>query len=326
MPIPTDGRYLYWARAMDAGLKVKPVSLKPAIRPAPKPPVAVRPNQMSVTEVEVFVRDPYAIYAKRILNLRPMERPNEPVEARQRGTAIHKSLERFVAEDVPLGAEGARRLTLMLEQELAATHLSPAQMGLQRPLLADMAREFVAFEGVRRADKPRLVIEERGELTLNTAHGDFTLIAKADRIEVREDTVDVLDFKTGLPPSVKQVVAGFYPQLTLTAAMIRMGAFAGITTQDKALGDLVYVRVGTDATVEKIIRDKSGQTTDDLADAAILSLKRRIEDYGKAHKPYLSWTAPQFLKVRGGDYDQLARLYEWNVLGDEETPDEEASS
>ena len=323
VPIPCDGRYLAWARAMDAGLKDKPVSLKPAVRPAPKPPVAVRPRQMSVTEVEVFVRDPYAIYAKRILGLRPMDRPNEPVEARQRGTAIHKSLERFVNERVALGDEGARGLGVILEQELENTHLSAAQMALQRPLLAGMARDFVRFETERRAARPSLMIEERGELTLKTSSGDFTLVAKADRIEVREDAIDILDFKTGMPPSVKQVVAGFYPQLTLTAAMVERGAFAGIEMKNRALGDLVYVRIGTDATIEKTIKDKDGQTTEDLAKAAVQSLKRRIEDYSNPQKPYLSWTAPQFLKTRGGDYDQLARLYEWNVLGDDESSETE---
>ena len=318
--IPTRPDVLAWSRALDCGLKSKPAVLRPAVRPAPKPPVAVRPDRMSVTEVEVFVRDPYAIYAKRILGLRPMDRPNEPVEARQRGTAIHKSLERFAAENV-LGEEGVRCLTAMLEEELAATHLSPAQMALQRPLLPDLAREFVAFETERRAAKPRLRIEERGELVMATVGGDFTLIAKSDRIEVREGSVDILDFKTGQPPSAKQVTAGFYPQLTLTAAILRHGGFVGIDG-DKPIGDLIYVRVSPDSTTEKSAVQK-GENANDLAEAALASLKRRLNDYAEPSKPYLSWTAPQFLKVRGGDYDQLARLYEWSVLGDDESSEAE---
>ncbi|MFT4074856.1 MAG: double-strand break repair protein AddB [Asticcacaulis sp.] len=322
LKIPTDGRYLDWARAMDAGLAEKPATLKPAVRPAPKPPIEVRPKSMPVTQVEVFVRDPYAIYARRILDLKPMDRPNEPVEARQRGTAIHQSLERF-AEAGVLGEEGVRRLTDMLEEELTETHLSPAQMALQRPLLAGMAREFVAFETERRKDRPRLVIEQQGELKLGTSRGAFSLTAKADRIEVRETGVDILDFKTGQPPSAKAVAAGFYPQLTLTAAILRHGGFAGIEAE-KPVGELLYVQVTPDKTATRNAVQK-GEIATDLAEKALAGLRQRLEAYADPDKPYLSWTAPQFQKVRGGDYDHLARLYEWSVLGDEETSEEEVS-
>jgi len=323
LKIPADDRYLDCARAMDAGLKIKPPTLKPAVRPAPRPPVAVRPMSMPVTQVEVFVRDPYAIYARQILDLKPMDRPNEPVEARQRGTAIHKSLERF-AESGVLGDEGVRRLTAMLEEELAETHLSPAQMALQRPLLAGMAREFVAFETKRRAARPRLVIEQQGELKLSTSRGAFNLTAKSDRIEVRDDGVDILDFKTGQPPSARAVAAGFYPQLTLTAAILRHGGFAGIA-REKPVGDLLYVQVTPDKTATRNAVQR-GENASDLAEKALASFRKRLDDYADPDKPYLSWTAPQFQKVRGGDYDHLARLYEWSVLGDEETPEEEAEA
>ena len=211
----------------------------------------------------------------------------------------------------------------MLEEELTATHLSPAQMALQRPLLESMAREFMKFETERRAARPRLVIEQQGELKLATALGEFTLTAKADRIEVRDDGVDILDFKTGQPPSAKAVAAGFYPQLTLTAAIIRHGGFAGIDS-GKPVSELLYVQVTPDKTATRNAVPK-GEIATDLAEKALDGLRRRLDEYTNPDKPYLSWTAPQYQKVRGGDYDHLARLYEWSVLGDEETSDEEVS-
>ncbi len=319
--IQTHPDIIDWARALDCGLPVKPPELKPAHQPAPAPPLEARPVQMSVTDVETFVRDPYAIYAKRILKLRPIDRPNEPVEARQRGTAIHKSVERFVAEDVPLGDEGTRRLTGLLEQELAATHLSPAQMALQRPLLPGMAAGFVDFEATRRAARPRIRIEQDGKHTFTTGRGDFTVTARADRLEVREDGADIIDFKTGGHASVKQVLAGFYPQLTLTAAILRRGGFDGIAA-GTPVGDMVYVRLSPDKTAVRPVRDKA-TGNDDLAEIALARLKSRILAFDDPKKGYKSWTAPQFLKGRGGDYDQLARLYEWYVLGDDEAPDSE---
>ncbi|MGA9659264.1 MAG: PD-(D/E)XK nuclease family protein [Asticcacaulis sp.] len=316
MEIPARPELLAWARHLDTALTAVDASLRPATRPVPKPPVEARPMRMPVTDVEVLVRDPYAIYVKRILNIRPLERPNEPVEARQRGTAIHESLERFVTENVPLGEAGTQRLTAILDEELQRTLLSPAQMGLQRPLLPGLAKGFVDFEQDRRATKPRLHVEKEGLIELATSRGAFTLTARADRIEVYEDGIEILDFKTGNIPSAKQVKQGFNPQLTLTAAIVSRGGFAGIAP-DKPIKDLLYIEVKPDGTTLKKAVAK-GETAADLSEAALISFTRRLEAYARPEKAYLSWTAPLKTKTRAGDYDQLARLYEWDVLGDEE--------
>ncbi len=44
-----------------------------ANRPAPIPPSAAVPRSLSVTEVETLVRDPYAIYARHVLGLDPLD-------------------------------------------------------------------------------------------------------------------------------------------------------------------------------------------------------------------------------------------------------------
>ena len=140
---------------------------------------------------------------------------------------------------------------------------------------------------------------------------------------MREDGADIIDFKTGGHASVKQVLAGFYPQLTLTAAILKRGGFAGIAP-GTPVGDMIYVRLSPDRTSVRPVRDKA-VGNDDLAEIALARLKARIAAYDDPKKGYKSWTAPQFLKGRGGDYDQLARLYEWYVLGDDEASEAEES-
>ena len=57
----------------------------------------------------------------------------------------------------------------------------------------------------------------------------FVLSARADRIERRHDgSFAILDYKTGQPPTGKQVRMGLSPQLTLEAAILRGGGFEGI--------------------------------------------------------------------------------------------------
>lgn len=319
--IPTNPQWLDWARRMDGPLNVVPEALKPAARPQPAPPVEARPLQLPVTQVEMLERDPYAVYARYVLKLKPLDRPNEPFEALRRGTAIHAVAETFAADDAPLGEAGVQVFCDLLETQLRAENLSEAQLALQRPLFPLLAREFVAFEAERRADRPRLLIEQSGELMINLPRGPFTLTAKADRVEVHDRGVDVVDFKTGQPPSPKAVIAGFYPQLTLTAAILKYGTFGGFEDvhRAKGLGELVYVRLGQDVVKPRLVHDKKNPlTADEMADRALSRLKTRLTQYENPKQGYLSWRAPQYRMERGGDYDQLARLYEWHVLGDRE--------
>ena len=67
-------------------------------RPRPSPPVELRPKQLSVTRIETLIRDPYAIYARSVLRLRPFEPLGKTPDAAERGTLIHDILEEFVRE------------------------------------------------------------------------------------------------------------------------------------------------------------------------------------------------------------------------------------
>lgn len=319
--LPTKAQWLDWARRMDGPLSVVPDALKPASRPQPAPPVEARPLQLPVTQIETLERDPYAVYGRYVLGLKPLDRPNEPFEALRRGTAIHAVAEKFAADDMPMGEAGVRVFCDMLEAQLRAENLSEAQLALQRPLFPLLAREYVAFEAERRADHPRLLIEQSGKLTIDLPRGTFTVTAKADRVEIHERGVDVIDFKTGQPPSPKAVIAGFYPQLTLTAAILKYGSFNGFEDIHRAKGlhELVYVRLGQDVVKPRVVYDKKNPlSADEMADRALSRLKTRLMQYENPKQGYLSWRAPQYRMERGGDYDQLARLYEWHVLGDRE--------
>ncbi|TIX21226.1 MAG: double-strand break repair protein AddB, partial [Mesorhizobium sp.] len=81
---------LGWARALDAGEKKDF-----AARPQPRPPLSMRPQHFSVTEIETLRRDPYAVYARRILGLSPLEPLIRDPGAAERGTLFHEILHLF---------------------------------------------------------------------------------------------------------------------------------------------------------------------------------------------------------------------------------------
>lgn len=304
-----------WTAALDAPPPGRP---NLARRPLPTPPVERRPDSLYVTGVERWVRDPYSLYARRILNLEELERPGASIKAMARGQAIHTALERF-AEDwpdrLPDDAEGLIRDQLM--RALHEAGFEDADLAREGPLAANSARWLAAFEAERRARGVELLIEQTGVLKIPTARGLFTLKARADRIELSATGATIMDFKTGAPPSLKQVTAGFAPQLTLTAAIAAAGGFEK-TRGPVAAEALTYVRVIGRRTAGDVITRGDGAEAAALADAALEGLKARIARFDDPAMPYASWTAPQFMGRYGGGYDRLARVWEWAVAGSTE--------
>ena len=298
-----------WAAALDA--PGKPAA---APRPRPTPPVEARPRELPVTGVETWLRDPYAVYARYVLKLRPLERPDEPVEARARGVAVHAALQRFAERhggEVPPDAAGL--IESLMVQALEEAGMPAPAMARERALAGQAALWLAEFER-RRRPGARLLVEQRGAMLVEAEGFQLLLTARADRLELRQGQIDILDFKTGMAPTRAQMEKGFSPQLTLTAAIIEAGGFEDAGRSPP--GELVYVRVtGGRKPGEELIRAVAGETPE-LGRNALQGLKRRIGRFASPNTPYISWAAPQFMHALGGDYDHLARVWEWHVIGD----------
>ncbi len=318
--LPTRQDILDWARNLDAAVDDPPAHLRPATRPAPTPPLSARPKLLFVTQVEAWVRDPYAVYARNVLRLRAMDRPDEPVDARLRGTAIHAAMEAF-SEAWPELAPDMRAATFSSAYLASLSeHGAPdAALTRERPLAARAADWIVDFETRRRAGPIEVLVEREARLKLPDL--DFTLAARADRIEIAGGFAHVLDFKTGAAPSAKQVRLGFASQLPLTAAMIARGGLEGV--EPTPPGELLYVRVtGRDPAGKEEARGLPGEALKDLppseetAEQAWSGLQDLVRRYQNPAQPYRSRTAPQHMAY-ASDYDHLARVREWSSGDDD---------
>ena len=79
-----------------AGALEQAAPVAPAPRPSPRPPVAARPRTLYVTDIQRLIRDPYAVYAKHCLKLRPLNPLVQDADARLRGIVLHEIMERFL--------------------------------------------------------------------------------------------------------------------------------------------------------------------------------------------------------------------------------------
>ena len=93
-----------WARQLDQPLG-KPTPVAP---PSPRPPVADRPRSLGVTEVETWLRDPYGIYARRVLGLKALADLEQAVENADYGTIVHEAIAAWL-EALPLNLPDERR-------------------------------------------------------------------------------------------------------------------------------------------------------------------------------------------------------------------------
>lgn len=306
-------KYLHWARGLDLGDKADL-----AKRPCPTPPLAIRPKRFSVTDVETLIRDPYAIHAKHILGLRPLEDLLRDPDVLERGRLFHKIAEVFVA-----GRKAAPGTSAELEavgKELFALEdLPPETEALWWRRFERMIDEFIAFETVR-AEQVSSSGVELDSARIPIADTGVTLNGRADRIDVlASGGADILDYKTGSTPSVMQAFQLLSPQLALEAALMARGGFFNGKTL--AANDLIYVRLKADGTVkgESVLAKKKNADAEGaaaLGERAWQKLNDLVRHYLVAEHGYLSRRAP-FKSAFDGHYDHLARAQEWSSGGDE---------
>lgn len=299
---PAD--WLALARALDAPLEVSPER-----RPEPKPPLVLRPKRLSVTEIETWLRDPFAIYARHVLGLRPLAPIDQPVDGGDWGSLIHDTIAAALRRSAKEGwpGEGLFRSWIIADGERRLGALAaPARAAFWRPRLARIAGWVAGMERGRRERDgvTGSFAEIKGELVLPDG---FVLHGRADRIDrLADGTLALIDYKTGTIPDKREIDEAYAIQLTLEAAMAARGAFADIGRA--APVSLAYWRLtgGFEPAEAKPVSGDVGL----LAEAAwerFEALRARYADGATAYhvRPH-PHRAPAF-----SDYIHLARIAEW---------------
>jgi len=278
------------------------------VRPCPCPKAETRPTKLSVTNVELLKRNPYAIYAKYILSLYPLDDWDKPAKGAQYGQALHETM----AELINLSAKdfNEKEALTIFRQALKKNLLPKSDCIFYESQFKSCVLPFV-LKQQEELKKQRIpsYTEIKGECSFNINNKPFTLTARVDRIDLSDqNTAKVIDYKTGSPPAFSEVVKGISPQLTLEAWMILQNAFPNIKA-DK-IEDMEYWHMSKNPCIKGYQKSKNKIDLDVLLNKTELGLKKMLKTYADGKTPYevepIASIAPKY-----DNYALLSRKKEW---------------
>ncbi len=318
--------YLSWARLID-----KPEAITPCAPPSPKPPLHQRPREISVTDADRLLANPYGFYAAKILRLEPLRDVNEDSRRAEVGTVIHAVLEEAIQTFPPRKVVSEAALADFVESRLidgmATLAFSVRERALQPIWAKRMARWFSLWESQRRATLSRSLTEQKSAVALTLPSGlQVRLKGKIDRIDLAGDgALTVIDYKTGSLPTRALVNAGLATQLFLNGALVLRDRALHLR-EPRRLDQLLYLQVlGALEPVKSLSAKLSGEASVAEDSQAILDrLVQLLDRFMHADEPYLPLSDGRFAASRYDAYHHLARFSEWTGERSDDAPESDA--
>lgn len=289
--------------AQAAALSEPETEVAPSTRPSPQPPVEARPKSISVTQVKTLIRDPYAIYAQKVLRLRALDPLVPRVDAPLRGMIVHEILEKFIGGGTQASDPHARDILMQIAHDIFERDCPwPTIRAQWLSRLDRVADIYLEGERARQSRAATSKIEVNGKISVGTTGVQLT--CKADRIDLtHEGTALIYDYKTGQVPSLK-MQENFDKQLLLEAAMVELGAFDGIGPLQ--VEGAAFVAMNTD------MKDMAAPLDKNPAMDVWSDFQKLLNEYNDKSRGYTARMA-MFSRTDPSYYDHLARFGEWDT-------------
>lgn len=311
---------LHWVRQLEyQGLP------QPIRRPEPRPPLEARPLKLSVSDVETWMRDPYALYAKKILRVQALKPLEQGLDAAQRGILLHHILKEFIDTNLTILPDDACMRLVETAQNLCQRSLfDSTDYNFWIREFELIAIDFIEFETKRRVSYLPLATELPGQLNITVDSIMFTLSTRADRLDrsIKPEApgLALIDYKSGGTYSLKGLGDGRHPQLPLMGLILRTGGFGANAGVDRNVSpSLMLLSFGGGTLKRTALEEVKSVDAINRAEEGLHALIRAFSD---VNTPYLS-TPDAARGLDYSDYTHLARLAEWGIAESDETGDTE---
>jgi ATP-dependent helicase/nuclease subunit B len=259
----------------------------------PCPPVDLRPKQLSVTQIDKLIYNPYHIYVDEVLKLRKKPNLAQELSALDFGIFIHRTLEIYQHK------RKTSNFSMLLDagkQALKELNLYNNHLNLiYWPRFVRIAQWFANNENTENIT----YVEAFGKLVIGD---NFVLTARADRIEVcKDNSLYLTDYKTGRLSTSKAITEGRNLQLSLEGLIANKGGFFFQRGKVSSISSLAYIRLSGDEDIVEIL-----EIDPKLIIEVEKYLTNLIEEY---QKPETSYSYTKKSKNGYCEYNHLARVF-----------------
>lgn len=195
----------------------------PALPPEPRPERVLRPTRLPVSALDMLFSDPYSIYARYVLNLRPLEAIDAEAQASDFGSLAHKAIQALTQHWNSTGSAADAQTVARIAEHALRDFADQASAALFWRTRLLRALQFVnEAEKERRAMRGITVKAEVSvEATLPLdSEASITLHGRIDRLEEQGGKATLADYKTGEIPSFKKINEGQATQLLAYAMLL----------------------------------------------------------------------------------------------------------
>ncbi|MES2728956.1 MAG: PD-(D/E)XK nuclease family protein [Pseudomonadota bacterium] len=300
----------------------RPAAMQAVSPPMPKPPLAARPRRYSVTDIATWINDPYALYAQKILRLRPWDVLGEDTTPRDIGNALHAILEEFFTHTKDMRALPPEAPDLF--RSIAARIGAPD--GLDEAALIDwritidrLAIAVTALQQDRLENGWRSVALEQASQDVTLS--GITLHGRADRIDRDQNgAIGIIDYKARAAPyTAGKIAGGHYPQLGVEALMAEAGGWGGDAQGDVTLLEYWYLKSRDAAKIVKPVAKDTAAYID-----ATKELLQQLSDTYLHNIETAYPSQPYGPDLANDRYAYLSRVSEWSLNADKAPDDGEA--
>ena len=274
---------------------------------AGEPKVAVKDdltrfNELSLTDLGTLWHDPYAVYAKKVLDLKPLKSIEVENDYLGFGSLVHSILDDFVKNNGMSYAEMKRKGANELKKR-----------GFKGVFWEKRLNRFIEWFSEFDSNEKKQIAASYSERTGEMPIGAFTIKAKADRIDFLTDgTIRIVDYKTSSSKNYTgEVVNDYFPQLPIEAVMAETGYFG--FPGGKKISSLEYWQFNDKdgGKRTKVQGREKDVTVAELVDRYKEQTAAMLNYYSCSDAVYLSWRTGKTDDGFNADYDHLSRYKEW---------------
>lgn len=258
-------------------------------------PLALRPHTWSASLVKDLLACPVKAYAKKVLGLYKWQPLEAPATAAEKGQILHDIMFAFYRQQPNLPPAFDGNYEPQQKQQAKQTFLAIADAVLNRThdksaallwqqRMPQLAEDFVQTIFTLYSETGQQPFAFEQEATTSLA-GGITLQARADRVDLSAQGIHIIDYKTGIPPSIRKVLNGEEPQLGVESYLAAAGAFG---TPDTHVAEATFWQIKSGGTQALARSGLKGEATQTLLQSASEGLQQLVDYYTVEENAYFA--------------------------------------